>query len=219
MEKHNRILDELIMKYPALSGCTDDILAAYELITGCFEAGGKLLICGNGGSAADSGHIVGELMKGFQLTRKLSAEESALFREIPQGERLSGMLQNALPAVALDAHSALITAVMNDTSADAVFAQQVWAYAKNSPDTLLALSTSGSSANIVNAAKTACALGRKVISITGTGSGELEKYSSVCVKIPEHETYKVQELTLPVYHALCAMTEEYFFGAEKGDKR
>lgn len=219
MAGQNLILDELMTKYPALSVCADDILAAFAVISGCFEGGGKLLICGNGGSAADSGHIVGELMKGFKLQRQLSADETALFRDIPQGAHLSAMLQNALPAVALDAHTALITAVMNDTSADAVFAQQVWAYAKNSPDVLLALSTTGSSANIVNAAKTACALDRKVISITGALPSELEKVSSVCIKIPETETYKVQELTLPVYHALCAMTEEYFFSTEKGAGR
>lgn len=217
MADHKRILDELIAKYPALTGCAADILSAFDIITGCFEGGGKLLICGNGGSAADSGHIAGELMKGFKLARQLCTEETALFRDIPQGAHLSAMLQNALPAVALDAHTALITAVMNDTSADAIFAQQVWAYAKNSPDALLALSTTGASANIVNAAKTALALGRDVISITGSCESELGKYSTVCVKIPETETYKVQELTLPVYHALCAMVEEYFFNPEKGE--
>ena len=217
MAEYNRILDELTANYPALIPCAGDIRAAFELIAGCFEGGGKLLVCGNGGSAADSGHIAGELMKGFKLSRKLGGGETALFEKIPQGAQLAAMLQNALPAVALDAHTALITAVMNDTSADAVFAQQGWAYAKNSPDTLLALSTTGSSANIVNAAKTAFALGRKVISVTGALSSELEKFSDVCVKIPETETYRVQELTLPVYHALCAMAEEYFFGSDMGE--
>ena len=198
----NNILNSLVERCPSLSRCKEDIYAAYSLLEKCFENGGKLLVCGNGGSAADADHIVGELMKGFMLDRKTSSQSGVLSN-----------LQGGLPAISLCAHSALMTAFSNDCDAEYVFAQQVYAYsAKSKNDLLLALSTSGNSGNIVRAAQTANEIGIKTVSITGESGGELSELSDVCIKLPETQTYKIQELTLPVYHCLCAMIEKRFFG-------
>ncbi|MBQ6265706.1 MAG: SIS domain-containing protein [Clostridia bacterium] len=195
------ILDSLIQCYPVLSACKDGILSAYRLIEKCYVSNGKLLVCGNGGSAADADHIVGELMKGFMAERRLDSQ-SELFLH----------LQGGLPAISLCAHSGLISAFANDCDPEYVFAQQVYAYSKNSPDLLLALSTSGNSKNVVRAVQTANETGIDSVSITGKNESELSKISTVCIKLPETETYKIQELTLPVYHCLCAMIEKRFFG-------
>ncbi len=208
----DRIFNTLFERYPVLEGLRDEIYSAYELICTCYESCGKVLICGNGGSSSDADHIVGELMKGFNLKRELSEEDKEYFEGIDGAEDIIKNLQGGLPAVSLSSQTALTTAFCNDVEPDMVFAQQVWAYAKNSPDILIALSTSGNSKNVVNAVKTANAVGIDSIAITGESGGKLKEMSTLCITLPESEVYKVQELTIPVYHALCAAVEEHFFG-------
>lgn len=200
-------LERLVKRYPALVGMKEEIEQVYEMIKDSYEKGGKLLACGNGGSAADSDHIVGELMKGFYKRRALSVEEKNRFGE--QGEKLQG----ALPAIALTQHGALSTAFLNDVDPEMVFAQQVYGYGKVG-DVFLGLSTSGNSANVVLAAKVAAAKGMKVITMTGKDGGMLKELSDVCLIVPAQATADIQELHLPIYHAVCAMLEEYFFPGE-----
>ncbi len=200
-------LMRLTRRYPVLAGMKDEIKQVYEIIKDSYEKGGKLLVCGNGGSAADSDHIVGELMKGFYKQRKLSVEEKIRFGE--QGEKLQG----ALPAIALTQHGALSTAFLNDVDPDMVFAQQVSGYGREG-DALLGLSTSGNSVNVISAAKVAAAKGMKVITMTGKDGGMLRELSDVCLIVPAQVTADIQEFHLPIYHALCAMLEEYFFPGE-----
>ena len=198
----NNILNSLTQRCPALSGCRESILTAYYYMEKCFENGGKLLACGNGGSAADADHIVGELMKGFMLERRIDSQSEVLSH-----------LQGGLPAISLCAHTGLMTAFANDCDSEYVFAQQVYAYSsKCKNDLLFALSTSGNSANVVRAAQTANEIGIKTIAVTGENGGALSELADVCIKLPENETYKIQELTVPVYHCLCAMVEKRFFG-------
>lgn len=203
--------EELFRRYPCLEPNREKIRAAYEMLCECYEAGGKVLVCGNGGSAADSEHIVGELMKGFISQRSLTGTAAALFEGIEGGEYLASKLQGAIPAISLSSQSALISAYSNDVAPDMVYAQQVWGYAKKSPDVLIAISTSGNSSNIVNAVKTANAIGRKSIGITGEDASLMCDICTVCIRMPEKETFKVQELIVPVYHALCAMVEGTYF--------
>lgn len=169
-------------------------------------------MCGNGGSAADSEHIVGELMKEFKLKRKVYAGQAEAMKAInpEMGEYLADNLQGALPAIALTGHSALSTAYMNDSVSDLVFAQQVNGYGK-AGDAFLGISTSGNSQNVIYAAITAKARGLKVIGLTGQKDSKLSQLADVCIRVPEVETYKIQELHLPVYHCLCLMLEEKFF--------
>lgn len=202
----NRIFSELFERYPALEPCRDDIGKAYEIMVRCFENGGKVICCGNGGSAADCDHFAGELLKGFLKKRPLSDAEKAKFGD----GFIADNLQKGLPVISLCAHSALMTAYSNDAESSLVFAQQVYAYAK-SGDVLLCLSTSGNSANVIFAAETAIAADVKVISVTGERISPLRRFSDVCINLPETETFKVQELTLPVYHCLAAMIEDKFF--------
>ena len=211
MNPAEKIFEELFIRYPVLEPIKQDIAKSYEIICECYKRGGKILICGNGGSAADAEHIVGELMKGFIMRRELTDKQKEAFKQIENGEHIASQFQGALPAIALTAHSGLNTAFSNDVAADMVFAQQVWGYAYSSPDVLIALSTSGNSVNVVNAVKTACALGIESIGITGDAASALSTLCSVCIRLPEEETYKIQELTLPVYHALCAMVEATYF--------
>ena len=200
------IFDELFKRYPCLANCKNDIYSAFELFRSCYDGCGKILCCGNGGSAADSDHFVGELMKGFLKKRPLSDNEKSLFDD----EYIADNLQKGLPAISLCAHSALMTAFENDVAPSLVFAQQVYAYGKNG-DVLLCFSTSGNSANVIFAAETANAADVKVISVTGERISPLRRFSDVCINLPESETFKVQELTLPVYHCLAAMIEDKFF--------
>lgn len=200
-------LERLVKRYPALVAMKDEIEQVYEMIKDSYEKGGKLLACGNGGSAADSDHIVGELMKGFYKRRELSLEEKIRFGE--QGEKLQG----ALPAIALTQHGALSTAFLNDVDPEMVFAQQVYGYGKEG-DVFLGLSTSGNSVNVILAAKVAAAKGMKVITMTGKDGGMLKELSDVCLIVPAKVTADIQELHLPIYHAVCAMLEEYFFPDE-----
>lgn len=214
-------LDDLIKRYPALESCKADIFAAYGIMSESFRSGGKLLIAGNGGSASDAEHIVGELMKGFRLSRKVSADCDMDFirrlKEIDavRGAELSEKLQKALPAISLCGHNALNTAVFNDIDGKICFAQQVYGYG-SAGDVLLAISTSGNSDNILYAAVAAKALGLSVIGLTGSGGGQLASIADLTVSVDERETYKVQEMHLPIYHCICMMLEERFFGTPGG---
>lgn len=196
-------MKELLMRYPALAVCEKEITKALELMIETYKKGGKVLICGNGGSTSDSGHIVGELMKGFLLQRKVKDEKIS--------PDLREHLQGALPAIALCSHEALMMAYINDVKPDMVYAQQVYGYAKPE-DLVIGISTSGNSMNVVNAIRVAKDMGVATVSLTGEKGGKLAEISDVTVKVPETETYKVQEYHLPVYHYLCAKTEEEFFG-------
>ena len=205
-----KIFDTLFKSYPQLEGCRDDILAAHEMIVDCYKNGGKILVCGNGGSAADSEHIVGELMKGFNLKRPVPAELKKKFAETENGEKIASTLQMPLRAISLASHTGLMTAFANDCDADMIFAQQVLGFG-DKDDILIALSTSGNSKNVVYAAETAKVLGVKVLAITGGNDSKLSAISDITVKLPKYTPFEVQELTLPVYHALCAATEAEFF--------
>ena len=209
-----RHIDLLIERYPSLESAKNDIVAAYLLLEESYENGGKLLVAGNGGSAADAEHIVGELMKGFKLPRKPEVDFAEKLVEENQelGSVLAENLQGALPAIALDGHPALSTAYMNDCEPLLCFAQQVNGYGK-SGDVFLGISTSGNSKNVLFAATTAHAKGMKVIGLTGAKDSKLKDMSDVCIKAPQTETYMIQELHLPVYHCLCLMLEDRFFGA------
>ena len=206
-------LNLLIERYPKLMVCKEDIKKAYELLETAYSCGRKLLVCGNGGSASDSEHIVGELMKEFKLKRKVYNDQASALKEIdPElGQVLADHLQGALPAICLTGHSSLTTAFMNDANADLVFAQQVNGYGKPG-DVFLGISTSGNSKNVLYAAVNAKAKGLKVLGLTGAKENKLMKYADVCIRVPEIETYKIQEFHLPVYHCLCLMLEEKFFG-------
>lgn len=210
IKKH---IDLLCERYPALKNVESDIAEAYQILEDSYRNGGKLLVAGNGGSAADAEHIVGELMKGFKLPRKPQADfAEKLLRENKElGTVLAENLQGALSAIALDGHPALSTAYMNDCEPLLCFAQQVNGYGKEG-DVFLGISTSGNSKNILYAATTAHARGMKVIGLTGVKNSKLEQMSDVCIKVPQTETYMIQELHLPVYHCLCLMLEDEFFG-------
>lgn len=201
---------DLFRRYPKLECAKDDILSAFQCIKETYIEKGKLLVCGNGGSAADSTHIVGELMKGFLLPRKLPESEKEKFEKHGVGDIAEG-LQGALSAISLVGETALMTAFSNDCSPDLVFAQQVYGL-MNENDTLLCLSTSGNSKNVVAAAQTAKIKGGKVVSIVGEKGGKLSEISDVTIKLPSYITHEIQEYTLPVYHTLCAMLENEFFG-------
>ncbi|WP_455666020.1 D-sedoheptulose-7-phosphate isomerase [Phocaeicola sp.] len=209
----NKQLSILIERYPQLSDITSDIMVAYQLFVDCYQNGGKLLVAGNGGSAADAEHIVGELMKGFKKSRMLDdqAKQNLLQTDPEWGKILGNHLQGALPAIALDGHSALTTAYMNDCEPLLCFAQQVQGFGK-AGDIFWGISTSGNSKNVIYAAVTAKAKGMKVVGLTGVKDSKLSELADVCIRVPETETYKVQELHLPVYHCLCLMLEEEFFG-------
>ena len=207
-----RHIDLLAERYPSLESTRNDIVAAYLLLEESYKNGGKLLVAGNGGSAADAEHIVGELMKGFKLPRKPEADFAEKLVEENQelGSVLAENLQGALPAIALDGHPALSTAYMNDCEPLLCFAQQVNGYGK-SGDVFLGISTSGNSKNVLFAATTAHAKGMKVIGLTGAKDSKLKDMSDVCIKAPQTETYMIQELHLPIYHCLCLRLEDKFF--------
>lgn len=206
------LLDELVSRYPALAECRADIDAAYQALVAAFSGGGKLLICGNGGSAADADHIVGELMKGYLLPRPLSAEVRArLTAASPElGPVLAEKLQGALPAINLAAGVALPTAFANDVSAELAFAQAAHGHGKPG-DVLLGISTSGNAANVRAALCVARAVGMKAIGLTGKGGGKMAAVCDILIRVPATRTFEIQELHLPVYHCLCAMVEARFF--------
>ena len=199
------LFDDLIVRYPQLKCCEGEIAKALDLLLTCYRGGGKVLTCGNGGSAADAEHIVGELLKKFRKHRDIDRGVAA---KLPA--ELVTRLEGALPAVSLVSMSGILTAFANDVAWETVFAQQVYGLGK-AGDVLIALSTSGNSANCVNAALVAKAKGLKVVSMTGTGGGRIGELADAAIKVPETETYKIQELHLPIYHALCAAIEDVLF--------
>jgi D-sedoheptulose 7-phosphate isomerase len=214
-DQQNRHIDTLIERIPRLLGCRQDINDAYVLLKKAYSNNRKLLVCGNGGSASDSEHIVGELMKEFRLKRKVYVNQAEAMKAIDpeMGQILAENLQGALPAICLTGHSALTTAFMNDANADLIFAQQVNGYGKPN-DVFLGISTSGNSKNVLYAAITAKSKGLSVIGLTGEAESRLSEIADVCIRVPETETYKIQELHLPVYHCLCLMLENHYFGVE-----
>lgn len=207
-----KYIEELVGRYPVLVSSQEDIIKGYQVLEKCYASGGKLLVAGNGGSASDANHIVGELMKGFCLPRKLTEDFSLKLQSVDaeRGAVLADKLQGALPAIALDNHNALNTAFTNDVDGLLTYAQQVLGYG-NEEDVFLGISTSGNAGNVMYAAVTAKAKGMKVIGLTGKTGGKLAGVADVCIRVDETETYKVQELHLPIYHCLCLMLEERFF--------
>lgn len=207
-------LDELIERYPQLEVCKKDIEDAYLLLEETYDNDHKLLIAGNGGSAADSEHIAGELMKRFKVGRPITKEfaDKMIAIDHERGERLVKNLERPLRAVPLTSHIAITTAYMNDADATGVFAQQMLGFGDEG-DVFLAISTSGNSENIISACVVAKALGIKIIGLTGEKESKLSEISDICIKVPETETFKIQELHLPVYHALCLMLESNYFNS------
>ena len=212
-EKTRACLDLLVERYPVLAPLKGDIYTAYTMLRDCYEAGGKLLLAGNGGSCADAEHIVGELMKGFKLPRKLRPEmcEQLTEADPERGPVLAACLQQGLPAIALSSHQALNTAFMNDVDGNLMFAQQLGVLGCPG-DVFLAISTSGNSKNVYDACVMAKAKGMKIIALSGKTGGGLKNMADLSLIMPSDETYMIQELHLPVYHCLCLMLEEHFFG-------
>ena len=207
------IYDTLLARYPVLSVCANEILNAYTLLETCYASGGKVLICGNGGSASDSDHIVGELMKGFKMLRPLDADmQEKLCAVDPQlGADLAAKLQGGLPAVALSSHPALSSAFLNDVNGDMMYAQQLNSLGKPG-DVFMAITTSGTAMNLRYAAVVAKAKGMKVLALTGKTGGAFNELADINLVMPCNETYQIQELHLPVYHCLCLLLEDHFFG-------
>ena len=212
----NFFLEELITRYPQLITVKGEISNAVASLIKCYEQGGKVLLCGNGGSCSDSDHIVGELMKGFENKRRVSEslKQRLLASSSERGAYLGEKLQQGLPAISLTAHSALITAVANDTDADLIFAQQVVGYAKPG-DVIIGISSSGNSQNVIDALITARAMDMVVIGLTGETGGKMKPHCDILINVPGRRTAFVQELHLPVYHILCLMVEHHFFGNQK----
>lgn len=206
-------LNLLVERYPVLNTVKDQIAESFEVICRCYESGGKLIIGGNGGSCADAEHIVGELMKGFVLRRKLDDSLCQALQAVDPvlGGELAGRLQGGLPAIALSSHPGLNTAFLNDVNGEMMYAQQLNALGK-AGDVFLGISTSGNAKNVQYAAITAKAKGMKVVALTGKNGGKLDALADVNMIMPSSETYQIQELHLPVYHCLCLMLEEHFFG-------
>lgn len=209
------MLDRLFLNYPVLRDCKKDISNAFELMKYALRNKGIILACGNGGSASDAEHIVSELMKTFKLKRPLpeKLKEKLVHEYKTEGSFLAENLQRSLPAISLVSQTSLITAIGNDISADLIFAQQVIGYGKTG-DILLAISTSGNSRNILNAIYTAKVVGMKVIGLTGHTGGKMKQYCDVAICVPADETPRIQELYLPIYHTLCTILEDHFFGDE-----
>lgn len=210
MQTPDEIIASLVDRYPELACCEGQVRSACAVLAESFRSGGKLLVCGNGGSAADSEHVVGELMKSFRFKRPVDGAFRAAYREA-NGHDVPEWLEGALPAIALSSHTALSTAFSNDEDPVGSFAQQVYGCGRPG-DVLLAISTSGNSRNVVEAAKVARARDMDIISLTGAGRSRLFLLSSACVQVPRDETFQVQELHLPVYHCLCACVEAELYG-------
>lgn len=206
------MLNELLTRYPVLSACETEIVSARDALIACYESGGKVLLAGNGGSCADCDHIVGELMKGFLKKRPLSDEKMAAMKAKSPAltDEVLGKLQAGLPAISLPAITGLNSAFCNDVDPELIYAQSLLGLAK-AGDILIALSTSGNAKNVAHAVAVAKALGVTVIGMTGEGGGTLGREADICIRVPEKETFKVQELHLPVYHYLCAAVEGHFF--------
>jgi D-sedoheptulose 7-phosphate isomerase len=205
------IFEELFARYPALEACRADVGAAFGILADAYRAGGKVLCCGNGGSASDCEHIVGELLKKFKRHRDIPAGlKGRLAATGPDGALLAERLEGSLPAISLVSQSGILTAFANDVGWDEAFAQQLLGLARPG-DVLIALSTSGNSRNCVLAATLARELGVRTVALVGEAGGRLGGLCDVAIRVPARETYQVQEFHLPVYHALCAMLEEELF--------
>ncbi|MBQ9975590.1 MAG: SIS domain-containing protein [Clostridia bacterium] len=206
------MINELIKRYPMLDACREDIEKTLEAIISCYERGGKLLLCGNGGSAADCDHIVGELMKGFLKKRPLSDEKKAEMTTLSPSldTELLARLQSGLPAVSLPSLSILNSAFCNDVDPSLIYAQSVLGLGKKG-DLLIAISTSGNAENVAAAVKVARGIGMTTVGLTGESGGKLRALADICICAPEKETFKIQELHLPIYHLLCAAVENHFF--------
>ena len=212
-ERLKKHIDLLMKRYPSIASCKQDIINAYLIMEECYEHDGKLLIAGNGGSAADSEHIAGELMKRFKTPRPVTPGMAEKLKQIDpvRGENLAKNLERGLMAIPLVAHEALSTAYINDVDGLGVFAQQLFGFGREG-DVFLGISTSGNSKNVMSATVVARALGIRVIGLTGAKGGELAEVADVIVRVPETETYMIQELHLPIYHCWCLMLEDKFFG-------
>ena len=207
------MINNLINEYPKLKPCENEIKKGANMLLECFENGGKLLICGNGGSACDSGHIAGELLKGFKGKRPLSEEEKARFKATlgEEGLDIANSLQGSLPVISLPDQTGILTAFNNDVDASLSYGQLVYGYGQKN-DVLMCISTSGNSKNVIKAAMVAKVKGLKILSLVGENECELNKLSDVTVHAPHTDTAHIQELHLPIYHALCAYIEEKIFG-------
>lgn len=206
------VLTELVEKYPQLNKLGSEINKAFQLLVACYTSGGKLLVCGNGGSCSDSNHIVSELMKSFETKRPISNRiKTSLSKTYGErGAYLGEKLEQGLPAISLTANAALITAISNDIDPDLIFAQQIMSYG-NPGDTLIGISSSGNSQNVVDALVTAKAKRMNIIGLTGETGGQMKQYCDVLINVPGQRTAFIQELQLPVYHSICMMIENYFF--------
>jgi D-sedoheptulose 7-phosphate isomerase len=214
--ENGKLIDQMILRYPQLKDISYKIDEAAERLIRCYQNRNKVLICGNGGSSSDSDHIAGELLKGFEQRRPLdeSFRNQLTSASVERGPVLAEKLQAGLPAISLSAHTGVITAVVNDIDASLIFAQQVVAF--GSPgDVLIGISTSGNSQNVIDAAITARARGMSVIGLTGETGGKLKPFCDILINVPETRTSFVQEFHLPVYHTLCMIIENYFYGSEK----
>lgn len=211
-EKSLHEVEVLLERYPALEGMREQLVDAIERLVQCAEKGGKILVCGNGGSAADSLHIVGELMKSFVLKRRIAPELQAALKAQwgDQADYYIENLEGPIPAISLVNEVSLITAYSNDKAPDLAFAQQVLGHGRPG-DILLAISTSGNSANVLHAARVARTLGLEVVSMTGEGGGKLKDLSDTLLAVPSRVTYQIQEYHLPIYHAICLALEAQFF--------
>jgi len=209
------MMNKLLERYPQLKSCEDDILKAKNMMLSTYYAGGKILVCGNGGSAADSDHIVGELMKGFLLKRKMDRDTAKKFKDslCNDADHFIENLQCGIPAISLPSQSAVLSAYANDVDPSLVYAQLVFSYAKKN-DLLIALSTSGNSKNVFAAVQTAKALGIQTLALTGASTSKISNLCDCTIRVPETETFMVQELHLPVYHYLCAAIEYELFGMQ-----
>lgn len=205
-------LDELTSRYPVLEAVKGDILKAYEILRDCYAGGGKVLIAGNGGSCADSEHIVGELMKGFVKRRPVSDEFAAALKtaDTRRGGELASSLQGGLPAISLTGHTGLATAFLNDVNGEMIYAQQLYGYGKKG-DVFIGISTSGNAENIMYAVAVARASSIRTIGLTGKDGGKMAGACDCTIVAPSNETFKIQELHLPIYHTLCLMLEEHFY--------
>jgi|TARA_B110000967_G_scaffold188908_1_gene212159 D-sedoheptulose 7-phosphate isomerase len=212
----DKMIEDLVVRNPELGAAKNDIYKAFELLKNSYENSGKLLICGNGGSAADADHIVGELMKRFSIPREIPKQlkNKLLLDYGEKGKYMSDKLEGSLPAISLNTHSALSSAFANDVDAELIYAQQVVGYG-NMEDVLLGISTSGNAKNVISAMIVAKAKGMKVLGLVGRDGGEFKKYCDVLINVGGNSTPQIQELHLPVYHVLCQTLEYHFFGKIK----
>lgn len=216
MMKQNaqQLFDECMIRYPQLIICKNQILSAFHSLVKCYSQDGKVLVCGNGGSASDAEHIVGELMKKFKIKRPADSQIKERMEALgfDSADHITSRLERALPAISLVSQTSLVSAIINDVGGDMIFAQQVYGYGRPG-DVLIALSTSGNSLNVINAIKVARSRGMTAIGFSNENGGQMRGLCDIMITVPNSITFQIQELHLPVYHLLCAMVEEEIFGA------